>query len=76
MGIAASTDLIQISLPLFAMSGRWHAGSHLATESTVNWIRAFGVFFVLKGRPRYVIGNSESWHPRISCNYGSASCGP
>lgn len=50
------------------MSGPWHAGSLLATESMVDWIRALGIFLVLNGSPRYVIGNSESLQPRIPCS--------
>jgi hypothetical protein len=52
MGITERTDFIQIRRPLLAMSGPWQAGSLLATASTVDWIRALGTFFVLKGRPR------------------------
>jgi hypothetical protein len=32
------------------MSGPWQAGNLLATESMVDWIRAWGIFFVLNGR--------------------------
>ena len=49
MGTDRRTDLIQISLPLLAMSAPWHGGSFAATCSTKAWKLAFGMAFVLSG---------------------------